>query len=69
MLILARRLYEEIYLETSDGRVTVRVTELRDGRVQLGFDAPLSVRIDRREVTERRLQGERKHDDSRSADR
>jgi carbon storage regulator CsrA len=59
MLVLVRYRDEEIYLETSDGRITVRVLTVLPGKVRLGFDAPECVRIDRREVAERRRDEQR----------
>jgi carbon storage regulator CsrA len=55
MLCLTRRLDEEVIVEMPDGRIVrVRVGEVRADRVRLLFDAPQDVRIDRREVYERR---------------
>jgi carbon storage regulator CsrA len=42
-----------------DGRIRVMVAEVRGDKVRIGIDAPADVRIDRREVHERRTQGKR----------
>lgn len=47
MLILKRKLGEEILI---DGRIVVKVTEIRTGEVRIGVDAPPSVRVVRREL-------------------
>ena len=51
MLVLSRRKGERIVI----GRdVRITVTEVGPGMVQLGFEAPRAVRIDREEVAARR---------------
>lgn len=54
MIILTRRVDEEIVID--DGRIVVKVCELRSGGlVRIGIEAP-GVRVDRREVHEARSQ-------------
>jgi carbon storage regulator len=55
MLVLTRRVGEEIII--ADG-IKVSVVEIRGGRVQLGFQAPPDVRIQRRELLRRPDAGE-----------
>lgn len=52
MLILTRRLREEIVIDTSDGPVTVSVSAIspEGGSVKLAFTAPPTVRITRAEL-------------------
>jgi carbon storage regulator len=52
MLVLSRRLGEQVVINDS---ITVTVLAIEDARIRLGFEAPPGVRIDRREVHERRL--------------
>lgn len=47
MLILKRKVGEEILI---DGHIVVKVTEIRTGEVQIGVEAPASVRVVRREL-------------------
>ena len=54
MLILARREYEEIVIDTGTEKITLTVLEAEYGKVRLGFTAPKYIRIDRKEVAERR---------------
>lgn len=49
MLVLSRKQAESIQV---DGGITIKVLEVRGGRVRLGIDAPQSVRIRRSEVVE-----------------
>lgn len=56
MLILTRKEGEEIELWTSDGPILLKVVEIRTmaGRVRtsLGFEAPDSIKIHRKEVAD-----------------
>ncbi len=52
MLVLTRRIGERVWI--GDG-IVITVVSQRGGKVQLGVDAPLQVRIIREEVTERKL--------------
>lgn len=50
-LVLSRKCNEEVVATASNGEtITVRVVELRGDKVRLGFVAPSSVRLHRREV-------------------
>jgi carbon storage regulator len=51
MLVLSRKEGEKVCVGNS---VTVTVVSVRNGRVRLGFDAPASVEVDRKEVRQRR---------------
>jgi len=51
MLVLTRRIGEEIVI---DGAIRVIVLDVRGDRIRLGVSAPVSVRVDRQEVHERR---------------
>jgi carbon storage regulator len=51
MLVLTRRVGEEIVI---DGSIRITVTGVQGERVRIGVTAPDSVRVDRREVCERR---------------
>ena len=54
MLVLKRSVNEEIIITVNGHMVTVVVAEARNGAVKLGFTAPPSVIVDRREVWERK---------------
>lgn len=47
MLVLTRKLNEEILID--GGEITIRVIDIRGGRVRLGIEAPQHVRIERQE--------------------
>lgn len=49
MLVLHRKVQEEIIL---DGGITIKVTQLGDGWVKLGIEAPDDVKILRRELVD-----------------
>ncbi len=51
MLVLTRRVGEEIVI---DGNIIVTLVAINGDKVRLGFTAPPSVCVDRREVHERR---------------
>ena len=51
MLVLTRRVGEEIVISDS---IRVTVVAVKGDKVRLGISAPESVRVDRREVHERR---------------
>jgi carbon storage regulator len=55
MLVLSRRIGEEVVIA---GNIRVQVISVQGDRVRLSIEAPESVRVDRREVHERRLQDE-----------
>lgn len=54
MLILTRREGETVILETSDGPIEVAITKIDGSQIRIGFDAPKSVNILRKEVAERK---------------
>jgi carbon storage regulator len=58
VLVLTRKLGQ--ILDIGDG-ITVTVLEVRSGQVKLGIQAPLSVPIHRREITERIAREEANH--------
>jgi carbon storage regulator len=51
MLVLTRNVGEEIVI---DGHIRVTVVSVRGDKVRVGVTAPGSMRVDRREVHERR---------------
>ena len=59
MLVLGRRPQEEvfIFIPGTDIRIAVTVVEVTGSLVKLGFVAPLTVAIQRREVFERQAAG------------
>jgi len=58
MLVLTRRIGEEIIITAADGQqITVAVLGVRGNQVRLGVDAPHDVVIDRMEIHERKLMG------------
>jgi carbon storage regulator CsrA len=51
MLNIGRKRDDEIVIQTPDGtEVIIKVCDVRGGRVELGFDAPLYVNVYRREL-------------------
>jgi carbon storage regulator len=55
MLVLSRRVGEEIVI---DGQTRLIVLGVKGGVTRLGFVAPPSVRVDRKELHDRILSGE-----------
>ena len=55
MLVLSRCPSEGVFLDTTEGRILVKVLEVRGHRVSLGFQAPKAVKIVRTEVYQRQL--------------
>lgn len=52
MLILSRKEDEKVDIVTEAGeRIELVVVDVREGKVRLGFEAPDSITIHRREVT------------------
>ena len=47
MLVLTSKLNEQILID--GGEITIRVVDVRGGRVRLGIEAPQHVRIERHE--------------------
>jgi carbon storage regulator len=52
MLVLSRREGEAIILETSDGPITIRLTEYNGSQTRIGVEAPRSVKVLREELLE-----------------
>jgi len=53
MLVLSRRVGESVVLrdrDTNEVVATVKVAMVDGSKVRLGFDAPMSIRIDREEI-------------------
>jgi carbon storage regulator len=50
MLLLNRYTCQSIILHTLDGTIEVTVTQIKDGQVKLGIDAPPEVLILRKEI-------------------
>ena len=48
-LVLTRKEFETVLLDTTDGQIEVMVTKIKSGRVRLRFACPASVRISRGE--------------------
>ena len=55
MLVLSRKKGESVMI---DGGIIVTVVEVRGDKVRLGFEAPREVTIDRKEVFEKKKQGQ-----------
>jgi len=51
--VLTRKVGEEVVI---DGNIRVVLVAVEGNKARLGFSAPASVRVDRREVFEQRLQ-------------
>lgn len=50
MLVLTRHAQQAIIIGNGDNPITVRVTEIRGGRIRLAIDAPREVAIRRGEL-------------------
>jgi len=50
MLILSRREGESVILETSEGPISVAITNVDGNQIKMGLDAPESVKILREEL-------------------
>jgi len=53
MLVLTRKVQEKVVIGCGSNRITVTLLSARDGRAQLGIDAPPHVPVHRSEVAER----------------
>lgn len=53
MLILTSEVDDQVVLFTSDGPITVQLMGTRMNKARLGFDAPVSVKILRKDVMEK----------------
>lgn len=51
MLVLSRRLGESVVI---DGLGVITIVDIERGKVRLGFEFPQSIRIDRKEVADRK---------------
>ncbi len=49
MLVVTRKSDESVII---DGKITIKVLAIEDGKVKLGIDAPQSIKIYRQEVYE-----------------
>ncbi len=45
MLILERRIDERVFIDTTDGRIEVMVTEIKGAAVKIVISAPVNVSI------------------------
>lgn len=54
ILILTRRVYEEIVITVGKDEIILKVCEIAGGQVKLGFVAPQQVLINRREIQDRK---------------
>ena len=50
MLVLSRKKNESIVIRTSDGEITLHVSQIEEGQVKLAFEAPRCVEIWRSEL-------------------
>ncbi len=50
MLVISRREQDELVLEMGGEKVTIKVTQVGNGQVRLGFSAPDSCKIWRQEL-------------------
>ncbi len=58
MLVLSRKTDQTAVARLPDGReIVVKVIEIRNGTVRLGFEADRDITIDRREVHDAKQQG------------
>jgi carbon storage regulator len=55
MLVLTRRIGEEIII---NGNIRVKVVAVYRDKIRLGFSAPPSVSVDRKEIHDRRIEFE-----------
>jgi carbon storage regulator len=58
MLVLTRKVGEEIVIGNN---VRVTVLSVKGARVRIGISAPVSVRVDRREIDQRRREFDSPH--------
>ena len=56
MLVLNRRMNDQVILRTAEGEVRVTVVFVRGREVRLGFEAPDSINIVRAEIDQANLQ-------------
>jgi len=53
MLVLSRKMHEQVYIQLGGETVIVRIVDVGRDRVRLGIEAPRSVIIHREEVARR----------------
>ena len=56
MLVLQRKVGESIVIGEGENAVTVLIKSIQGRSVRLGIEAPRSVRVDRKEVADKRQQ-------------
>ena len=56
MLVFTRKVGEQIVL---DGNITITIVAIEGNKIRLGVQAPRSVRVDRAEIHQRRLEERR----------
>jgi carbon storage regulator len=54
MLVLSRRVNEQIVIGDGPDMVTIKVVDIDRGKIRLGVQAPASIKVDRAEVREQR---------------
>lgn len=62
MLVLSRRLNERIMIGED---IVLTVVDIRDGKVRIGVQAPVELRVDREEIREQRDAERRREEESR----
>jgi len=55
MLVIALKLDEVVHLQTSEGMITIRINEARNGRYHLAIEAPRSINIYRDDTTKKEV--------------
>ena len=50
MLVLQRKLWQRVCIQTGDGPVWVQVVDIERGKIRLGITAPAAVQIVREEL-------------------
>jgi len=50
MLVLQILVEEDIFIQTSDGLITLHLVEAKNHKAKIGLTAPLSIKIDRDKV-------------------
>jgi len=53
MLVLTRRQWESIRLDTKDGPIDIAITRIDGDKVRVGLTAPVSVRVMRAELLDK----------------
>jgi len=55
VLIFTREKNESVMVVTRTGRIEVRILDITNNKVRLGFDAPKTILIDRKEIFFRKV--------------